>query len=217
MWLRRRPILYLVTNGRCGPGQSSAVFLDPLLDAVHAGIDVIQVRERALSDRALADRVRQAIVLGRGGAVPVLVNDRLDVALATGADGIHLREDSVGADRVRAIVPPGFAIGRSVHSLASAHTAAESGCDYLLVGSVYPSPSKPAGYPTVGVSLLGEICRRIPLPVIAIGGINESNASAVAEAGAAGIAAISAFGDRSMLASRVNAFRAAFDRGSGTV
>lgn len=213
MWHRRRPVLYLVTSGGCIPGRSFADFLEVLRNAARSGIDAIQIRERGLSDRALVDLVRDTITACREEQVPVLVNDRPDVALSAGAAGVHLREDSVGSDRVRSIVPPGFVIGRSVHSIAAAESAAEKGCDYLLVGSVYSSPSKPPGHPTLGIPQLGEICRRIPLPVIAIGGIDESNAAAVASAGAAGIAAISAFADPLLLATRLRAIREAFDRG----
>ena len=216
----RGPVLYLVTDRTRLPGQSVSALLERLRVATLAGIDAIQIRERDLSDRVLVDLVRRAVAAAHDSGVPVLVNDRLDVALAAGAAGVHLREDSVRADRVRAVTPPGFVLGRSVHSAPDGEAVARTGaCDYLLFGTVYPSAGKPPGHPVAGEVALAEICRRVTLPVIAIGGIDETRASAVAAAGAAGVAAIGAFmtGDAGALASRVRAMRAAFDTGSRLV
>ena len=126
--------------------------------------------------------------------MPVLVNDRLDVALAAGAAGMHLKEDSIRArPRSRDRCRPDFIIGCSVHSAEDAEAVAAAGaCDYLLFGTVYPSASKP-GQPAAGVEALADVCRRVALPVLAIGGIDHSRVAAVAAAGAAGVAAIGAF------------------------
>jgi thiamine-phosphate pyrophosphorylase len=147
--------------------------------------------------------------------VRILVNRRADVALAAGAAGVHLRGDCVPASRVRAIAPHGFVIGRSVHSRQDARAAeADGGCDYLMFGTVFPSSSKPEGHAAAGVGLLGEVCRAVALPVLAIGGVNEARAAAVAGAGASGVAGIEMFtaADERALADALARMRAAFAR-----
>lgn len=162
--------------------------------AVRAGVDVIQVRERDLSDRELAALVREIVAAASGSKTRVLVNDRADIAIAAGAAGVHLRGDSPAASRVRAMAREGFLIGRSVHSLAEVDAAvADGGCDYLLFGTVFPSSGKPAGHPVAGIEGLAAACARSPLPVIAIGGMSDARASAVRGAGAAGFAAVGMF------------------------
>jgi len=219
-WLCRRPILYLVTDRTRLPRRSVAELLDRIRSAAHAGIDAVQIRERDLGDRALVDLVREAVKATRDRGVPVLVNDRFDVALAAGAAGVHLRGDSVEAASVREAVPPQFVVGRSVHTIDEAEAAARGGgCDYLVFGTVYQSEGKPAGHPVAGEAALATVCRQVALPVLAIGGVDASRASAVAAAGAAGLAAIGAFmtGDEAALAARVRAMRETFDRGSPLV
>lgn len=163
-------------------------------NAVRAGVDAVQVRERDLSDRDLVGVARRVVELAAGSKTRVLVNDRPDIAIAAGAAGVHLRGDSAPASRVRTIAPEAFLIGRSVHSLADVDAAvADGGCDYLLFGTVFPSEGKPDGHPVAGVERLAEACRRSPLPVIAIGGMTEARADAVRRAGAAGFAAVGMF------------------------
>jgi thiamine-phosphate pyrophosphorylase len=162
--------------------------------AVRAGVDVIQVRERDLPDRELAALVRAIVGVAAGTKTRVTVNDRADVAIVAGAAGVHLRGDSAVASGVRAMAPGGFLIGRSVHSLAEADAAvAGGGCDYLLFGTVFPSGGKAEGHPVAGLEALRVVCGRSPLPVIAIGGINEERAAEVRDAGAAGFAAVGMF------------------------
>jgi thiamine-phosphate pyrophosphorylase len=135
----------------------------------------------------------------------VVVNDRADIAIAAGAAGVHLREDSPPASRVRAAFAEAsapnspkatqrFLIGRSVHSLAGIDAAvADGGCDYLLFGTVFPSEGKPGDHAVAGLDALREACARSRLPVIAIGGMNEARAAAARDAGAAGFAAVGLF------------------------
>jgi len=163
-------------------------------NAVRAGVDVIQVRERDLPDGQLAALVRRIAGVAAGTRTRVMVNDRADVAIAARAAGVHLRGDSVPASRVRAAAPEGFVIGRSVHSLADVDAAiADGGCDYLFFGTVFPSAGKREGHPVAGLPALRAACARSPLPVIAIGGINADNAASLGSAGAAGFAAIGLF------------------------
>lgn len=206
-----RPSLCLVTRVRGREGSPErAALLDHLAAAASAGVDLVQVRERQLGDAALAAFIRELIRQVRPFATRVLVNDRTDVALAAAADGVHLKGNAPPASDVRAIVPGGFLIGRSVHSLDEARTAsALGGCDYLMFGTVYPSASKPVDHPIAGIEGLRAVCRGVTIPVLAIGGITIDRAPAVAGAGAAGIAAISLFSNSSDLAADTAALRRA--------
>ena len=123
----------------------------------------------------------------------MLVNDRVDVALAAGAHGVHLRGESMAAVRVRSIAPAGFVIGRSVHAVDEAVAAERhGGLDYLLFGTVFATESKPDVAPA-GLERLAAVCASVGLPVLAIGGITMSSLASVARAGAAGFAAIGLF------------------------
>ena len=162
--------------------------------AARQGVSAIQIRERDLDDRDLVALVRRVLAAVGSAPARVLVNDRLDVALAAGAHGVHLRGDSIAGRRVRAIAPAGFLVGRSVHDLDEVDAAAADGaCDYLLFGTVFPSAGKPAGHHAAGLDALREACRRSPIPVLAIGGIDPSRVPIVTQAGAAGFAAIGLF------------------------
>lgn len=162
--------------------------------AAARGIDVVQVRERDLPDRALVSLVRTMRAALDGTRARVVVNDRADVALAAGAAGVHLPADSAPASRIRRMVPSDFTIGRSVHSLAEIDDAVRDGaCDYLIFGTVFPSAGKASGHPAAGIAALAAACRRAPIPVIAIGGMSEARAAEVAAAGAAGLAAVGMF------------------------
>jgi thiamine-phosphate pyrophosphorylase len=149
---------------------------------------------RYLADAALLALVRAIVKATAGTAARVVVNDRADIAVLAGAAGVHLRGDSPAASRVRPMTPPAFLIGRSVHSLAEIDAAvADGGCDYLMFGTVFPSAGKPDGHPVAGLAALGAACARSPLPVIAIGGVDEAGAALVGDAGAAGFAAVGLF------------------------
>jgi thiamine-phosphate pyrophosphorylase len=162
--------------------------------AARAGVDLVQIRERGLDDHALLALTREARDAVQGTRARVVVNGRSDIALAAGADGVHLRGDSIAASRVRSLVPPDFVIGRSVHSEAEAAAVErEGGCDYLIFGTVFASMSKSDGHVPAGVEALGRVCGRVRLPVLAIGGVTPDRAAAIASAGAAGLAAIGAF------------------------
>jgi thiamine-phosphate pyrophosphorylase len=161
-------------------------------DAVQAGVDLIQVRERDLEGAALSVLVAELVRLTRATETRVVVNERLDVALACGADGVHLRGDSISAARARLVAPAGFLIGRSVHGADEAVRAAP-GADYLIAGTVFPTPSKPGKHEFIGIEGLAAIGRSVTVPVLAIGGVSMDRIALVAEAGAAGLAAIGLF------------------------
>ena len=159
--------------------------------AVEAGVDLIQVRERDLEAADLAALVADLLAITRRTPTRVVVNDRLDVALAAGADGVHLRGDSIATAEARRLAPAGFLVGRSVHGAAEAAGAGDA--DYLIAGTVFPSRSKDAAQPLLGVDGLRAIVESTAAPVLAIGGITAERFDAVAAAGAAGFAAIGVF------------------------
>ena len=167
------------------------LLLAQLEHAVEAGIDLIQVRERDLEAAALAALVRDVVSLARGTRTRVVVNDRLDVAIACGAGGVHLRGDSIPASDARRIAPAGFLIGRSVHAVDEVPAA--EGCDYLIAGTVFPSRSKDHGARLLGVDGLRAIVRAARVPVLAIGGVTPDRFDEIAAAGAAGVAGIGLF------------------------
>ncbi len=162
---------------------------------MRARVDLVQIREPDLSDRALAGLVSWAVDVARGTRSLILVNERFDVALASGAAGVHLRSSSVPSPVMRAHLPPGFVVGRSVHGAGeAARVAAEGGVDYLTLGTVYASASKP-GVPPCGIDALAATARTVRLPVLAIGGVTVDNMKEVLAAGAVGAAAIGLFAE----------------------
>jgi thiamine-phosphate pyrophosphorylase len=160
--------------------------------AAQAGVDVCQIRERDLEAGALAALVGEALAAVRGTATRIVVNDRLDVALACGADGVHLRSDSIAPHQARSIAPAGFLIGRSVHSVEEARRDAP-GVDYLIAGTAFPTPSKPDQSEWLGAEGLRAVAEAVAVPVWAIGGVTLGTVGAVQASGAAGIAAIGLF------------------------
>jgi thiamine-phosphate pyrophosphorylase len=220
-----RPAICLVTSGAVRKsGDKAADDLMALASrAVAADVDIVQIREPALTDGDLVVLARRIVAAAEGSRTTVVVNDRADVALAASAGGVHLRGTAMAASRVRSLVGPGFLIGRSVHTIAEARAAEEDGgVDYLIFGTVFPSAGKPKGHPVAGVEGLGAVCGSVRLPVLAIGGMTAATAAGAAAAGAAGVAAIGAFTDpvnRDGLGMPefVNRLRRAFDTRRGVV
>jgi thiamine-phosphate pyrophosphorylase len=155
------------------------------------GADVIQLREKALPDRELLARARVLRELtARAGAL-LIINDRPDVALLSGADGVHLGQDDLPPADVRKMLGPGPIIGWSAHSAEQAEKAAELSADYIGVGPVAPTATK--GYTEgKGAGLVRQVCARVRLPAVAIGGITPDNAASVIMAGATAVAVCSA-------------------------
>ena len=185
---------------------------DPVLQAqaaAAAGIDLIQVRERDLDARPLAALVAGVLEAVRGSATRVVVNDRLDVAIACGAHGVHLRSDSIPVAAARRMVPAGFTIGRSIHSTGEARAAADA--DYLVAGTVFSTRSKGEGAPLLGLEGLTAIARVVTAPVLAIGGVTAGRFDEIAQSGAAGVAAIGLFCSPGGLGSITPMIRLRFD------
>jgi thiamine-phosphate pyrophosphorylase len=209
----RKTILCYVTDGRAlekarpSPISDSgsqnirapAVYalLETIRKAASGGIDWIQIREKDLEARTLAELVRLAVAEARETGASILVNDRLDVALAAGAAGAHLGETSLPMETVaewrRSSGRTHFRIGASCHSLEAACAAERAGADYIFFGPVFATPSKAAFGAPQGIERLGEVCRALRIPVLAIGGVTIENAASCVAAGAAGVAAIRLF------------------------
>lgn len=181
-------MICLVTDRRRLPGGDLAA---QLRDAVDLGIDLVHVRERDLDAGALAALVAELLVITKGTSTRLVVNDRIDVALACGADGVQLRGDSIPVAAARRIARSGFLIGRSVHGVSEANAASDA--DYLIAGTVFPSASKAAAMPLLGIEGLRAVVGAVDRPVLAIGGITEARIGEIADAGAAGFAAIGLF------------------------
>jgi len=178
--------------------------------AAAAGIDLVQIRERDLEGGPLLHLVTAVVGAAAGSATRVVVNDRLDVAVAGGADGVHLRGDSFDSSAVRAVVQKRALVGRSVHSREEAERAAPH-VDYLIAGTVFPTASKSDSVPLLGLDGLRSICRAVAVPVLAIGGMTLEALDEVAAAGAAGVAGIGWFDGATDFEAIVAAVRTRFD------
>jgi thiamine-phosphate pyrophosphorylase len=207
----RKPIFCYVTDRRAfeiAPQSSELPTSDPTtlkkqsLDdsirrAVADGVDWIQIREKDLDAKALLELTRFAVAEALKSPTRILVNDRLDVALAAGAAGVHLGENSLPLEALsewrRATGRTDFLVGVSCHSLEAAQAAERGGANYIFFGPVFATPSKAAFGAPQGVERLRPVCAAVEIPVLAIGGVNLENADACLAAGAAGIAAIRMF------------------------
>lgn len=196
-----KPILYLITRGASTEAttRDSPEFkqiLEQVSVAVAAGIELIQLREKRLTARVLFELAEQSAALTHGSATRLLVNDRADVAAATGADGVHLTTHSIDAETVRRTFGEGFLIGASTHSLSEAEAAKEDGADFVVFGPVFATPSKEDYGPPTGLEKLEDVAKKLtPFPVLSLGGVDVTNARACLRAGANGIAGISLFED----------------------
>lgn len=194
--------------------------LPPVRRAAAGGIDWIQIREKDVTARELFDFTRHAVIAAQDfhsanekNKTPlILVNDRIDVALAAGAGGVHLAGTSTPPSETvqwlrNGNAPPTFTVGVSCHSLGEAVAAEKAGANYVFFGPVYDTPKKTSFGAPQGVDKLTEVCRNVRIPVFAIGGITEVNAVECVHAGVSGIAAIRMFQeslDATALASTVS-------------
>lgn len=188
-------LCYVTDRNSLASGSSTAILLASIRNAIAGGADWVQIREKDLPARELLSLVRDAVDARAGSSTGIVVNDRLDVALATGAAGVHIGGESIPvADVVRwcraGNAPPAFLVGVSCHQIEEAIAAAEAGADYIFFGPIFATPSKLHFGPPQGIERLAEVCVRVRIPVLAIGGVNGENAVMCFKAGAAGIAAI---------------------------
>jgi thiamine-phosphate pyrophosphorylase len=195
------PIVCYVSDRKSLPGAvRQSDILDKIRGAATAGVDWIQIREKDLRTIDLLELTHEAlraVALANSNA-RVLVNDRLDIAMATRASGVHLGSESVRAREVvrwrrRGNAPSEFLIGVSCHRLEEVQDAEAAGADYTFFGPIFDTPSKRGFGDPQGTAQLGAISRAVQIPVIAIGGIDQENAMECISAGAAGLAAIRLF------------------------
>jgi len=181
--------LYVVTDEMIGRGRSH---VELARQAVAGGADVIQLRDKTLPGRALFDAALAIREITLDAGALFIVNDRLDVALAAGADGVHLGASDLPIGDARRLAPPGFIIGASVGSVDAALRAAAAGADYVALSPTFATGSKDDAGPGHGLMTLSAIRAAVSLPLVAIGGITAANVADVIAAGADGVAVISA-------------------------
>jgi len=181
------PCLALVTDRRLCQTLSLE---EAVAQAVEGGANLVQLREKDLPAAELLALAEKLRAVARGRAL-FLVNDRLDVALACAADGVHLPEQGLPVAAARRLASEGFIIGRSVHSAAEAVRAQQEGADYVQVGTIFASRSHP-DQPVAGLRLLEAVAAAVTIPILAVGGITAANVGQAMAAGAGGAAVISA-------------------------
>jgi len=181
--------------------------LSRISEAIGAGIDLVQIREKDLATRPLLALVQAAVEAASASRTQVIVNDRLDVALAGGAAGVHLGTQSIPTGAARQGIPPGFLVGVSCHSLVDAITAEAAGADYIVLGPIFETPSKLRYGPPLGLDKLREAAAKVKIPVLALGGVTVARAADCLEAKAGGIAGISIFQNCPSVAERVKELR----------
>lgn len=207
---RLRLGVYVITLADAGRGRGH---VDVARAALAGGADALQLRDKALDGGALyrlALEVRGAVEES-GADCLFLVNDRVDVAVAAGADGVHLGQEDLPAPAARALLGEGLILGISAGTVAEAVRAEREGADYLGVGPVFPTPSKADAGEPIGLEGLRRIRDAVALPLVAIGGIDEGKVEAVFAAGADGVAVISAVASAADMEAAVRRLRRAVD------
>jgi thiamine-phosphate pyrophosphorylase len=181
--------LYVITDEALSRGLPHAVIAQ---QAVDGGADVIQLRDKHCPSRELIRAGKEIRIITRRTGAMFIVNDRLDIAIACGADGVHLGQGDMRCGTARQLAPTGFIIGVSVGTVEEAVVAERSGADYIALSPIFSTGSKSDAGPGHGLQLLRKIRSAVGIPVIAIGGIGPGNAGRLIDAGADGIAVISA-------------------------
>ena len=182
--------LYLITDRRLFTDGNS--LFTAVEEALKGGVPAVQLREKDLETRKLLSMAYSLRELTSGYKAKLFINDRVDIALAVGADGVHLGGDSLPAFAARKAAGEALLIGVSAHSIAEAKKAGEEGADFVTLGPIFETPSKMKYGKPLGPELLSEARRKIAVPVFAIGGIKKERVGSVLEAGATGMALISA-------------------------
>ncbi len=181
--------LYLVTDRRQTGGRD---LVEVLSQALGAGVRAIQLREKDLDTVDVFRLGERLLPMTRRAGASLIINDRADVAMALGADGVHLTRKSLPPKDARALVGAGMCVGISCHTIADVQEAVDGGVDFVTLGPIFATPSKAAYGPPIGLGVLEQARTICPLPIFAIGGISAGRVRDVLKAGADGVAAISA-------------------------
>jgi len=181
--------LYLVTDRGLSRGRRT---LDIVKAAVKGGVTCVQLREKACGTREFIDQALSIKDFLKSRQIPLIINDRLDVAQAVGADGVHLGQSDMPFSMAKKIAREDMVIGISAESLADAVHAEKEGADYIGVSPIYKTPTKTDTAPPLGLSGLSEIRKAVNIPLVGIGGLNAANCGQVIENGADGVAVVSA-------------------------
>jgi thiamine-phosphate pyrophosphorylase len=181
--------LYLVTDRELSRGRA---LKEIIRESAGAGITAVQLREKTVTTKEFIEQANVLRETTFSLGIPLLINDRVDIALACRADGVHLGQSDMGCALARRIVGKDMVIGVSVSTVEEAVEAEKDGADYLGVGPVFATSTKPDALPATGLGLLSEIRRAVRIPLVGIGGINSNNGGEVIRAGADGVAVVSA-------------------------
>ncbi len=200
--------LYAVTDRRALPaGVTLAQAVEAALDG---GVTCLQLREKEASAGEILALARTLLPLCRARRVPLLINDRVDIALAAGADGVHLGQEDLPLPEARTLLGPDRILGATAHTVEEALRAQAEGADYLGVGAMFPTGTKTNTIPT-SADTLKAICAAVSIPVVAIGGVTAQNLPTLAGTGIAGAAVVSAIFSQSDLTAAARTLRAAAD------
>jgi thiamine-phosphate pyrophosphorylase len=180
--------------------------------AIRGGATAIQFRDKTLSDEQFAKMARKIAVLTRAAGVPLIINDRVAIGIAIGADGVHIGQSDGDIREVRKSLPEKMILGVSATNYLEALEMDATDADYLGVGPIFPTGSKDDASPPIGVEELARICRDVHKPVVAIGGINQENLRCIIDSGAAGAAVISAVTQAPDMAAAVAQLRDSWHR-----
>ncbi len=204
------PPLYLVTNRH---QTNNRPLLTVLHEALQAGVRLIQLRERDLDTRSLLTLAAEVLTISRSYNALLLINDRVDVAKAIGADGVHLRANSLPISVARRILGPKALIGASAHNSQEVMTAEAQGADFIVFGPVYDTPSKRDFGPPLGVQGLEQVRGICHKPLYAIGGLTPERVAEVREAGAYGVAVIASILESTSVSNSTRQFLTALNSG----
>lgn len=185
---RKQLKLYLVTDST---GKSDEEFLKALEEAIEGGVTFVQIREKNKSTAEYINLVSKALEITRKHNVPLIVDDRVDVVLATGADGVHVGRDDMPVETARKILGKDKIVGATTKTVEQALAAYKAGADYLGVGAIYPTTTKVKTILT-STETLNDICDAVPIPANAIGGLNKDNLGVLKGIPIAGICVVSA-------------------------
>lgn len=181
-------LLYAITDRR---NLDKKVFFEKIEEALQGGVTILQLREKELDEDSFINEAIEVKKICRNHGVPLIINDNVNVALKSGADGVHVGNEDMPIDEIRRTVPDNFIIGATCKTVEQAQSAERLGADYMGVGAVFPSPTKKNAV-RITREQLKEICASVSIPAVAIGGISLENVDELKGGGMSGIAVVSA-------------------------